>query len=85
MAWNEPHPDTTRGSTWIPAALGAVRAISRTPLAGAGSVAVVAAAALRWLPPAGHAPVTLAAIGVLPAGAACVVDAAAASTLASCG
>jgi hypothetical protein len=58
-----------------------VRAISWTPLAGACTVAVAGAAALRWLPPAGHAQVTLVAVAVLAAGAACVVDDAAASTL----
>jgi hypothetical protein len=77
MSWDEPHPNTARGSTWIPAARGAVRPISSTPLAGAGSVAVVAAAALGWLPAAGHAAVTLTATAALATGAACIVDAAA--------
>jgi hypothetical protein len=81
MARNELCPEASRGSTWIPAAVGAVRAIRWTPLVGAGIVAVVAAAVLRWLPQSGHAQVTLLAVAVLAAGAACVVDDDAASTL----
>jgi hypothetical protein len=60
-----------------------VRAISWTPLAGAGTVAVVAAAALRWLTLAGHTPVTLLAVAVLAAGAACGVDDAASTLVGS--
>jgi hypothetical protein len=63
------------------AIVAAARAISWTPLAGAATVAVAGAAALRWLTPTAHAEVILLTVAILAAGTACVVDDAAAATL----
>src|SRR5262245_47609679 len=81
MAWNELNPDATRGHAWPLVAATTARAISWTPLAGAATAAMASAAAMRWLSPTFHTPVTLLAVAVLAAGTACVVDDDAASTL----
>jgi hypothetical protein len=81
MVYDPLPPTASRGVARAIVAATTARAISWTPLAGAATVAVVAAAALRWLTPTAHAPVTLLVVAVLAAGAACVVDDDAASTL----
>jgi hypothetical protein len=81
MAWNDLRPDRKPAVRWILAAVTVPRTIGWAPLTGAGAVAVASAAAMYWLPPTAHAPVTLLAVAVIAAGAACVVDDAAASTL----
>jgi hypothetical protein len=81
MVYDQLPLTTSRGATGVTVAAATARAISWTPLAGAATVAVAGAAAMRWLTPTAHAQLTLLAVAVLAAGAACVVDDHAANTL----
>jgi hypothetical protein len=81
MVYDQLPLTTSRGATGVTVAAATARAISWTPLAGAATMAMAGAAAMRWLTPTAHAQLTLLAVAVLAAGAACVVDDHAANTL----
>jgi hypothetical protein len=74
-------PTVSRRAAGVTVAASTARAVRWTPFAGAATAAMAGAAAMRWLTPTAHTPTTLLAVAVLAAGAACVVDDDAASTL----